>query len=205
MKRLILSILVIFLLGSCLSHYDRNLVRREVESGNIPHWDYAYYDHFLAVLLGIENTDIWKIFYEDDEFIYYGNLRNKTVIKNIYRIHKELLKRWIPLYNVNNIDGVLKNNIIKYLIDREDFNYRPLTSIIENNVIEYKYVAILGVRREGKENIRYQFEIFIDGINSLVWGRHRLNILIITDTKFNVLEAYRIQKYTDTPRKDSPY
>jgi hypothetical protein len=52
------------LLTSC--SINQNLVRSEVEAGKIPEQTYVdNIDHYLAILLEIEDTEKWKIFYTD--------------------------------------------------------------------------------------------------------------------------------------------
>lgn len=201
MKSIIISILVIILPCSCVFS-NQNLKRSDIEKGLIPirisangltfsHDAYAGdFIHLFRIILGVENTKKWKIFYENDEFIFYGNLVNKNTIGNLYRVEKKLLKKWIPLYNAENIQNVITDNIRRHILEK-GFN-------IENE-IEIKYISIPGIGFfENNENIRYQFEISCyHKAASCLFGhrRYKMNIVIIMDTEFNILESYWLGKF----------
>jgi hypothetical protein len=177
---------VIILLNSCI--VGQNLKRDEVEKGIISHSYVENIDHFFAMILDIEDTRKWKIFYEDNQNIYYGKLIHKNTIGSLFRIDKTYLEETIPLYNTANIRTIITDTIMDHIKKGFLFSDRV------EDTLEIKYVSVI----EEDEIINYQFEVTAYHKPAVCFfghGRYKLNIVILTDQDFNILESYYLHKF----------
>jgi hypothetical protein len=186
MKKIALYIFIIILLNSCVT--GQNLKRGEVEKGIIPHSYVESMDHFFAIILDIEDTEKWKIFYEDNQNLYYGNLINKNTIENLFHIDKTYLEKTIPLYRNANIRTIITDNIMNHIKDSFLFSDRV------EDTLEIKYAGVI----EKDEIIKYQFEATGYHKPAVCFfgnGRYKLNVVVLTDQNFNILESYYLHKF----------
>ena len=187
MKSILFVVFAAISLSSCL--YDQNVPRSDVEQGIIEHsYVDATLNQYLAIILDIEDSKKWKIFYTDDTTVYYGHLKNEKIIDRLYRYEKSLIEKDIPLWNDANIKTLMEVNIREYLKNQQMFP-QPLG---ENFDINWVYII------KDNDIVRYQFEIIVDfrGSGCLFGARPRkLNGLIITDQNMNVLDGFYVRSF----------
>jgi hypothetical protein len=177
--------LIIFIFSSCVligyHKYDKN----DVESGKFNSSFIIGIDHFIHYVILTENHNI---FYEDDDYIYYGYLRRKNnTIDTLYLINRETLEKIMPLYKniVINIKENIKNNITSQ-------NYN-----IEENIFIKHFRILYFYNDDGEiDNIKYQIEILCYHHPSTVYlheyNRFQMKFIFILDIELNILENYRI-------------
>jgi hypothetical protein len=185
--KILYGIIVLILVCSCST--GQNLVRADIEQGKISGQIYAESpDHYFAILLGIENTEKWKIFYTDDIYIYYGRLKNEKTIDILFRQETKSIEKYIPLYKNSNIRMIIMENALNYLKNELIFPDRM------EDTIEINYAGII----ENDDSIKYQFEVISYYTPSVCFfgpGKQREKILLITDKDLNILERYFIRSF----------
>jgi hypothetical protein len=186
---------------SCVSFLDdQNIRRKDIMESENPWYlvkvtGYTI-DQFLTILLEIEQNEKWEIFREYCGNIYFGKLRNKNIVSNLYYLEMVRIKHYIPLYDSGEIHSIAMTNISAYLV--EHHRVEPPHGLHD---LQIKFVRIDGIKDfyrsiyelpYSNEEIKYHIEVTYD-YDRLYWigkKRVRRNFVVITDTEFNVLDSH---------------